>query len=854
MVIYHIDQKSLQAQLQREFNDSIESILYWDRDYDLKHRNNRPNERQKPENFIETITTRIFRFLNWILPVEILVDDQHGYIYRYYNPFKYLYGRLYNIPKFLHTTSHRHVKSNIWFSFMMFVCAFSCWYIYKNLMFEINLAKWQPEVRYGANRTDLCAFKSDIYQPDEILYESLADYRRTLLYTLGLKTSPHNVMNPIYTSGCMYIVLSFMTGYIISIYKGHLFDSKVFQFLQFQAQIMKNVRIKSQIFMKEIEECKKEFYPYLFPEIGSVEGLEKEQETCRWHKKKVMLIPRNKMSMSKCVDCLVTASYDRWKLQSVPPMHAGSLRLGYHLRFTTVGHPDSNDENQLQQQQQQQQHPVEAGPKTSEINNDCRSNTNPNGFCHEINVHDHHANRINRGLHKIQQLDDSLSSSTHKMLQDEGLNLWSRYSQLASLVMPGGASYRFRRRYSQARCFVFFVMFPICMVYTFVGQLMIFWEEGRIMLDSGVTYLWCKRWNADAVPIREANFLTDQELTRLANEIAGYRQTRPITNKLASLSVNNKLRFFSYILRSHASIELQIIWINLTVVITWFVSWLCFDLAHMFDEVVMKWYWSKTLEMKLHKCLRALDLLAKMEAQSGINYYHYFRYGSQKSDQQDSPTPVDNTFLTNSNSFPADHNQGDDDVILAYSDFHRKNPDYNHERNLFEAQYKQLESAVVVIYCDFELFRQANDYYQNFNEYFSTICWVALSSITGLMYGLYNQVQSHENIYIVAMMFLTIFLADLFFFNSILVTICYQRVFKQLNELLGKLTRKPLANHQVHLVKKLATRILEDDEVRELYSTDLFGLNLTRSSFISINTISLGALVYLYMSGASESL
>lgn len=751
------------------FNEAIEEILYWDRDYDLAYRKWKPDEKVVSEDWVERWATRFFNLAARVLPIDVCQDNQYGYVYRFHDPKKsrwlgYLFfwlrkKRKEKIPQ-KHTTITS--KSNVlppspcpiitdcWLFIMFYTFLLTLVMTYTWFNFDGRLIKWWPQVREGANRTNLCAFEHDIVQPDQQLYEELRGFRIWLFRTIGLRSSLHNIMVPVFLSGCIYITVSFMSAYLVCNARQMTFDCKIHQFMQYHAQVLENVRIKSKMYLSDVANLKAHFYGKA-PMIN------------------VNIKPKFDMNYRALERGL--ASRDLVGSGSITTSHTTSMAsyTGYNKLWRCYCN------------------------KKQEFGVDARNEL--------ITSQIHRLDHIFGNNLQI----DSTSHHTKEIQSQDSYE--SEYSHLASLVMPGPASYRYRRYYSIVRFLAFVYMLPMCNAIHSLGNWMMLSEEVRVTLQAAKTIKQCKCWHPDSVPIRDVNFYTHEDKENLIAELESYDQ--PLDEwTFEAFNTNNKLRLSTYLVKFTSTPMLYFLWTHINGVVFHTAIWLCFNTAHMFDCYMMKNIWSKSLQKKMQNCILALQLLRAME--SDVGQYDNIRGFSHKYDSD--------TFIFDANI-----------------------------KLVFEKQYKQIESAILVILCDFDLFCKARVYYRNFNIYFGLICCVALASITVLLYTLYVKLDSHKNIFVVSLMMLTVGMADIYFYLNVETTRCYQMVYSQLIYLMANI-QQPFYDRQKHLVEILKRNLLYDELVQTLYATNLFGIHITRSKVININTYTIGAIIYFAMS------
>lgn len=264
----------------------------------------------------------------------------------------------------------------------------------------------------------------------------------------------------------------------------------------------------------------------------------------------------------------------------------------------------------------------------------------------------------------------------------------------------------------------------------------------------------------------------------------------------------SSLNYYYYDLIDYMTLNRMILFVPLNFVIIYCAFWFCYNLATVADCFFMKMFWSAQVIKEMRLCLEALRL------------------------------------------FPDYSNNLQNNVAnIMKSDIEQIN---RLIRGRIELQHKRLVAALLVTYCNFELLRRAHRYYASFLQYFAYVCWSILISVTLLTYSLYSKAQDFGMLYVVLLVGLTTVTTNGFYVICVLITYRYQRIYGLLNEIVGNIP-DTIRQNQYHLIHVLNRHTLFDSDVQTLFSTKLFGIALTRSSVISLNTYTIGAIAILCM-------
>lgn len=179
-------------------------------------------------------------------------------------------------------------------------------------------------------------------------------------------------------------------------------------------------------------------------------------------------------------------------------------------------------------------------------------------------------------------------------------------------------------------------------------------------------------------------------------------------------------------------------------------------------------------------------------------------------------------------------------VILG----HGRWPIYEHPA-IKSSRYKQMEAALLIAYCNFELYRKNQHYYRTFYEYYCfKNCLVTVGFVV-LIYTTYSKLASEGMAFIVFLIFLSVCLTNVTNLICLLIMIKFQRIYCLLNDIVGKMSH--VMSSKFYLIAVYQRRLLHDDDVQLLYSTKVIGIQLTRTMVISLNSYIIAALVFLFV-------
>lgn len=156
-----------------------------------------PSQRQIEDIELDRLCTKLKRYDFWPAIIKMAIIMNSKLLPIRLDGYKRIQIRFYNVY-LIFTRSKRVVdKDNgnsndnsldkcpirilIFHAINLLICANMLASATANFLYARLLEKWNPQVLPGANRTELCAFEEDIYEPDLEIAQSIRYYSHSTL-------------------------------------------------------------------------------------------------------------------------------------------------------------------------------------------------------------------------------------------------------------------------------------------------------------------------------------------------------------------------------------------------------------------------------------------------------------------------------------------------------------------------------------------------------------------------------------------------------------------------------------------------------------------------------------------------
>lgn len=331
----------------------------------------------------------------------------------------------------------------------------------------------------------------------------------------------------------------------------------------------------------------------------------------------------------------------------------------------------------------------------------------------------------------------------------------------------------------------------------YLGMSIIIRQELSSRFKMRLRHLECELWNPNATYIRDSELVIYFEKPSI--------QYRNCLIEFRDGNLDKRFECYLHEFFIMASPKAIIFWAMLNLSVFIMGCWFCFDLGIFIDGFLSNYIWAHQVIQQLGACIRGLSMLSVI-------------------------------------SRPDYHKQ------LSASQIVKVAPVVdNRARN-----WKRMEAALVVSYCNYVLLRKWERNYTNFRNYF---CFLNMSGsllVVVLIYTIYNkQVYSITTSFLVVMLFMVIGLTNCIHILNLLVMGQFQKIHSLINNLVGKMG--PAFTEGSYLVTLWRRQLLEDSEVQSRYSVSFLGKDVTRSALISLNSYVIAALIYLFLSSVKDT-
>lgn len=347
--------------------------------------------------------------------------------------------------------------------------------------------------------------------------------------------------------------------------------------------------------------------------------------------------------------------------------------------------------------------------------------------------------------------------------------------------------------YTNIRKFLFISVIGSIAIGILFNSSLIISDELAIRFDMRLKHLDCELWNPNGTYLRDPTLII-------------YSRTPSFEHRQRLLAFKDSgnilysrdwiycyLHEITYIVNKNFILFLSIL--NFS---QFFAGvWVCFDMCLYLDGFILKYLWSHQIIKQLQSCLMALSLMGEklLLSRQAINHVH--------------------------------------------------NPP-----ELLSRQYKQLEAALIASYCNFEILRRWDRSYRNFNEYICFMNMITMLSIIIVIYSIYTHVDRRNGWYLIFTMIIIIVVIDSVSIMCIVLMNQFQRIHWLANKNIGRMSQ--VMSSRFYLVNIWRRQLLTDEVVKSLYSTSFFGIHITRSLVISLNSYVIGFIMYLFIPSGSK--